>query len=374
MNIAGFTLYRLTLPISGKAYTMSSGTLSEVETILLKITLDNGHEGWGETCPLGTTYAPAHARGAEAALREVLPRLIGTPATPRAAQARMDAQLAGHSYAKAAVDIALHDALARSLNVPVSTLLGGALTDRVPAYYAIGIETPENAARIGQEKLSQGFKRIQLKVGGRDPEEDIAAIRQLSDVFRQFSDVLRGTGTRLAIDANRGWTTRDAIRVSRACRDLPLVIEQPCKTMAEHRSLRPQLCHPLYLDESIVDLDNALEAAGGLADGFGLKLTRLGGLGPSAAFRDICAARNLPHTADDSWGGDIIATACTHLASTIRPDLLEGVWIAGDHIAPVPGYPTDISIVDGFIRLPQGPGLGVAPDETALGEPVEVYS
>ena len=174
MKNAGVSLFRLSLPIAGKPYSMSSGLLREVETVLLKLTLDNGVVGWGETCPLGTTYAEAHAGGAVAALQVMLPGLIGVEATPRTVAARMDAVLAGHAYAKAAVDIAVYDALGRTLGVPVSTLLGGALVDRVPAYHAIGIETPEEAARIGRKKLGQGFKRLQLKAGGLDVEEDIA--------------------------------------------------------------------------------------------------------------------------------------------------------------------------------------------------------
>ena len=66
----------------------------------------------------------------------------------------------------------------------------------------------------------------------------------------------------------------------------------------------------------------------GLVDGFGMKVTRIGGLHPMAAFRDICAACALPHTCDDHWGGDIIAAACTHIAATVDPRRLEGVWLA----------------------------------------------
>ncbi len=367
MKIAGFELYRVPLPIVGKPYSMSSGTLNSVETVLLRLTLEGGQIGWGETCPLGTTYAPAHASGAVAALCEILPGLIGTQAAPRPVHARMDALLAGHAYAKAAVDIAVHDAVARQFGVPVSTMLGGALRTELPAYYAIGIETPEDTARIGREKVAQGFRRLQLKVGGRAPHADIAAVRALWDV-------VKADHVRLAIDANRGWSVRDAIEISQACRDIPMVIEQPCKTLAEHRQLKLQLSHPLFLDESIRDLDTTLEMVGtGLADGFGMKVTRLGGLAPSTAFRDICAVRNLPHTCNDSWGGDIIAAACLHLGATVGPDLLEGVWIAADYIADTGPYGATIRAENGRLSVPDGPGLGVAPNAEALGPAVEVF-
>ncbi|MFF0145767.1 enolase C-terminal domain-like protein [Amycolatopsis sulphurea] len=86
---------------------------------------------------------------------------------------------------------------------------------------------------------------------------------------------------------------------------------------------------PIYLDESGVSLNTVITAAGtGLVDGFGMKVTRIGGLMRMRAFRDLCDARNLPHTSDDAYGGDVIAAACVHLGVTIRPDLNEGAWIA----------------------------------------------
>ena len=161
MKIEGFSLYRLSLPIAGKPYSMSSGILREVETVLLKLTLDNGVVGWGETCPLGTTYAEAHAGGAVAALQVILPGLIGVEATPRAVALHMDAKLEGHNYSKAAVDIAVHDALGRTLGVPVSTLLGGALVDRVPAYHAIGIEAPGLGVAPDEDALGAPLEVIE---------------------------------------------------------------------------------------------------------------------------------------------------------------------------------------------------------------------
>lgn len=97
-----------------------------------------------------------------------------------------------------------------------------------------------------------------------------------------------------------------------------------------------------------------------------MKVTRIGGLHPMRAFRDICAARNLPHTCDDAWGGDIIAAACTHIAATVDPVRMEGAWIAAPYIAK--GYDAEngICITGGHIDVPQGPGLGITPDEGAF--------
>ncbi|GAA2032054.1 hypothetical protein GCM10009720_10410 [Yaniella flava] len=126
--------------------------------------------------------------------------------------------------------------------------------------------------------------------------------------------------------------------------------------------------------ESTENLSTALDAVGQeLCDGFGMKITRIGGIRPMTQVRDMCQIRSRPHTCDDSWGGNIIAAACTHVSATVHPKLNEGTWIAAPYLDDVhydPANPVDV--VDGYIQLPDGPGLGVVVDESVLGEPIAV--
>jgi L-alanine-DL-glutamate epimerase-like enolase superfamily enzyme len=81
----------------------------------------------------------------------------------------------------------------------------------------------------------------------------------------------------------------------------------------------------------------------------------------------------MPHTCDDSWGDDIIAAACVHLGATVRPRLLEGVWIAQPHMDIHYDSDNPIRIEGGRIQVPTGPGLGVVPDEGVFGKPVASF-
>ncbi len=168
----------------------------------MKLVADNGLVGWGETCPVGPTYAESHALGARAALREMAPGLVGTDLLGmRALHRKMDSLLNGHSYAKASIDIAAHDLLGKYTGLSVSALLGGAMTKRVPSYYATGVGLPDDIARLAKEKAAEGYPRLQIKVGGRPVEIDI-------EVIRKVWEVLAGQ-VRLAVDGNRdpdpGW-------------------------------------------------------------------------------------------------------------------------------------------------------------------------
>jgi L-alanine-DL-glutamate epimerase-like enolase superfamily enzyme len=248
----------------------------------------------------------------------------------------------------------------------VAAILGGAVTNNIPSYYATGVGLPDEISRIATEKMNEGYPRLQIKLGGRAVEIDIEVIRKTWEAI--------GNNMRLAVDANRGWTRRDAIRVSRECRDIPFILEQPCNTAQGLYELRSQVSHPIYMDESSTGLDVVTRAIGtGMIDGFGMKVTRIGGLQPMSSFRDVCEANTIPHTCDDSWGGDIIAAACVHIGATVVPRLLEGVWIAQPYIEGHYDSKNGVEILDGHIALPKGAGLGITPDPEIFGAPIASY-
>ncbi|TIT73224.1 MAG: mandelate racemase, partial [Mesorhizobium sp.] len=320
MRIESIKVYQVLLPVKGGAYRMASDTVQDLDSTLVEVTTEDGLSGWGETCPVGPVYQPQHALGARAAIAEMAHGLVGEDTTSmRRLAKRMEERLNGHNYAKAALDIAFLDLAGQRLGVPVSTLLGGALTDRVPSYYSTVVGAPDETARIAIDKVKAGYRRLQVKIGGRDLEQDVATVHKVWEAV--------GFKARMAVDANRGLTTAAALHIDRLCQAIPFVFEQPCNTMEEVASLKGRVTHPVYLDENTEDLNAVLRAvSSGIADGFGLKVTRLGGLTKMVTVRDLCAIRSLPHSCDDAWGGDIIAAACVHLAATVEPRRFEGAW------------------------------------------------
>ncbi|MDX8534737.1 mandelate racemase/muconate lactonizing enzyme family protein [Mesorhizobium sp. VK25A] len=367
MRIDRINVYSAQLPVKGGVYRMASADVEALDSTLVEIATDDGFVGWGETCPIGPVYQPHHALGARAAIAEIAPGLIGSEiASIRLLSRQMDERLNGHGYAKAAFDMAFLDLLGQKLGVSVSTLLGGALTDRVPAYYSLIVGAPDETARIAADKVKAGYPRLQVKIGGRDLEEDVAVIHKVWEAV--------GYGARIAVDGNRGLTVAAAIHLDRLCQAIPFVLEQPCNTMDEIATLKGRVTHPVYLDESTEDQNAVLRAISmGIADGFGFKVTRLGGLTKMTTVRDLCAIRSLPHSCDDAWGGDIIAAACVHLAATVEPRRMEGAWIAQEYIKGHFDQKHPVVIKQGHIAVPQRPGLGVKPEPGMFGKPVAIY-
>jgi 4-hydroxyproline betaine 2-epimerase len=362
LKISHITLWKYPLGLS-EPYSYSGARLTNIPTLIARVETDDGFVGWGESCPLGPTYQPAHALGGVAAVRVFAPTLIGTDALPRILSQRMDLALEGHAYAKALIDIAAWDILGKRAGLPLHQLLGGALMDKVPSYYAIAPSEPSEARATAKKYVDQGFRAFQLKIGSGDLDQDAASIRAVWEILP--------SGVSLAADANRALLAEEAIHLSKMVGDIPIAFEQPCNSVEEMRSLKGRLKHPLYWDESTTSPTTVIDALGqGYCDGLGMKITRVGGISAILAVRDMAIAKGVKLSVDDSWGGDIIAAACTHVGATVPPRLFRGTWLAKPYLTGNYGADADINILNGFIDLPTKPGLGIEPDVSIFGDPV----
>ena len=357
MKISKIVIYQHDLPVKNGPYKMANANVNCLDTTIVQLTSDCGLVGWGETCPVGPTYAPSHALGARAALIEMGPGLIGQDLLqPIKLNRAMNGLINGHNYAKAAVDIAAYDLLGKKTGRRIAEILGGGVKTYVPSYYATSVGPPDEIVRLAKEKQLEGYLRFQIKIGGQAVESDIEVVKKV------WASV--GTGMRFVVDGNRGLTTKDALRLSHECQDIPFVFEQPCNSLEEITSIRQQLHHPVFIDESAIDISTVIRCISlGIADGFGMKVSRIGGLQQMSLFSGICEAKNLPHTCDDAWGGDIINAACIHVGATINPKLFEGSWLAQPYIEGHYDSINGIEIKEGHIKLPSGFGLGIVPDE-----------
>lgn len=368
MKITEIRLHRHAITVAGGEYQMAISSVTALDATVVELVTDEGISGFGETTPLGPTYQEQHAGGARAAIAEIAPAVIGAdPRRTGVLAHRIDGALNGHRYAKAAIDVAAWDLTARAYGERLCDVLGGARRDRVPSYYGVMPDDPASTAAAATAREAEGYRRIQVKAGGRPLATDIETVHAVADALSPT--------TRLLVDPNRGWTMRDTLEFSIACRDLPLVIEQPCRTYDEHRRIADKLHHPLFLDESTTDIPTITRAISeGVAQGFGMKLTRVGGLTPLRLVRDLCAEHSVPLTIDDTWGGDLTAAATVHLGATVPDHVYEGTWISHPYQEPAYRCRTPpVRPEGGTIAVPAGPGLGVIPDVDAWDPPVAVY-
>ncbi|WP_018600009.1 mandelate racemase/muconate lactonizing enzyme family protein [Mycobacterium sp. 155] len=363
MKVVGADVFDYRLNYAHGEYVMSGGraALFQVGT-LVRLRTDEGLEGWGEITPLGSTYLPTSSDLVRAGLAEILPALIGLdPTNISAANRAMDAAVLGQGYAKSAIDIACWDLLGKSAGLPISALLGGVLQEDFPIYEAVPLGSPQSMADFITARRAAGINRFQLKVGNR-PDDDVARTRACAEA---------GEGKTVIIaDSNGGWNILDAQLAIRGMEDLPVYVEQPCRTTQDSIIAHRNSSVPLVLDESITNATELFEAktvAGAMS--VNIKISRVGGLTKAARMRDLMQDLNMMVSVEDMWGGDVITAAVSHIAASTRPESLLNIsffndWTDG-HVA---GYAPRSS--NGRGSAPSGPGLGIVVDTDKLGTPI----
>lgn len=343
-------------------YVMSGGreATHEIGT-LVRITTESGAEGWGEVTPLGTTYLPAYADGIRTALRTLAEAIVGEDASNLGMiNARLDAALMGHGYAKSALDMACWDVFGRSVARPLVDLIGGRLQADFPLYEAVPLDTPERMAEFVRMRTDAGITRFQLKVGNR-PEDDI---RRTEATRAAAPDT-----TTIVADSNGGWNLYEARKAIRGIEDLDVLLEQPCRETEECLLAHAGSTLPLVLDESMLTVQDILAARNGGASAVNIKISRVGGLSKAVQLRDLLQSLELGVSLEDTWGGDVVSAAVSHLAASTSPEHLMNVsffndWTNG-HVA---GHRPRSK--DGRGSAPMEPGLGIEVDAGALGAPL----
>lgn len=352
MKIVAVECYGYDLTYAHGEYVMSGNraAVSEVGT-LVRLRTDEGLDGWGEITPLGNRYLPTNWAQVRAALRTIAPAIVGTDPTSIAQVRRaMDAELLGGGYAKSAVDVACWDILGKAAGLPISQLLGGVLQEDFPLYEAVPLRSSEEMAEFVVARQEAGIHRFQLKVGN-DPHEDAARTRAVVEVAEPTSVIVA--------DANGGWNLRGAQVALREMAGLPIFIEQPCRSTEDSVFAMRHSDLPLVLDESILDLADVFGAKNNAgAVSINIKISRVGGITEAARMRDLMQDLDMMVSVEDTWGGDIVTAAVSHLAASTRPENFQNAsamndWTDG-HVA---GYQPRST--HGRGSAPTGPGLGI---------------
>ncbi len=213
---------------------------------------------------------------------------------------------------------------------------------------------------------ARGYWVHSVKVGG-DVDCDIERIRDV--------EATRPKGERILYDVNRAWTRQQALRVMKATEDLGVMFEQPCETLDDIAAIRPLHTAPVSVDESLVTLQDAARIGrDGLAEVFGIKLNRVGGLTKAARLRDVALAHGIDMFVMATGGSVLADTEALHLAATIPDHNMLGVWACQDMLTCDVASGRGPRNIDGHLHLPEEPGLGVHPDEDALDKPVASYA
>lgn len=374
MRIATIETFQLSSPLE-RPFGWSQGWIGHRSVGLVKVTTDDGVVGWGEGCG-----------GAAAAVveNEFAPMLIGQDPTNRVGlwqkmffmqyNANVAVGMAGSAIS--AVDTALWDITGKAFGQPVYQLLGGRVRDKV-AVYATGLYYTEGEfpTRLLEEAfgyVEAGFKGVKTKVGGLPMDEDVRRVAALREAI--------GPDIKLMVDANQAYNAASAIRIGNRLADLDILwFEEPVNAQDIEGYLQVKSALPMAIAGG-ENMRTRYEFAPFLSRrAYDIAQPDVINVGGITEMRNVAMTANTngvqvnPHV----WGSPVMIAASLHVASTIPPCPPSGdpePYVQ----EPVMEFDRTPSLIreglmaepfdqtDGFLRVPDGPGLGVEIDEEAV--------
>ncbi|HEV8439420.1 MAG TPA: mandelate racemase/muconate lactonizing enzyme family protein [Methylomirabilota bacterium] len=355
MKITAVHAIALAIPLS-PMNPPSSWTGGTRKQVVVRVLTDEGLSGTGEAFAYGAPLAVC------AVIEESLaPLLVGED--PLRIEALVDRMHRGTMiygrrglgmFAISGVEIALWDLLGRALNAPVATLLGGAVRPRLPAYGSLlRYDSPADVARACADFAAGGFRMLKLH------QTDVPSVRAAREAV--------GPDVELMLDTNCPWSPAEAIRMTRALEPFRLFwLEEPVWPPEDYTGLAEVAAAtetPIALGENESTLYGFREIVARRAgDILQPSVTKVGGISEFKKIVALAQAANVPIAPHSFYFGPGLA-ATLHVAASFGGHL-PVEFPTGQLETPFLTRP--IEARDGWVEVPQGPGLGVEINEEAL--------
>jgi muconate cycloisomerase len=361
MKVDALDIHLIATPMKTKRSHGVGDTAPAVKRVIIELKAD-GLVGLGEAAPweVFSGTAEAAASAIDVYLR---PHLIGAdPRRAPAVMAQCNAALVGHPEAKAAVEMALLDLAGKAAGVPVSSLLGGRCRDTIPLSFSLANPDLDADLELARAMIKSGHRIFKVKTGFADHKIDLARLGAFREELPSRID--------LRVDYNQGLAPWEALPKLRDIEMFkPTFIEQPVPRDARDAmaAIAAALDTPVMADESVFDPPEMLDAARRrICDLVSIKLMKAGGIARARAVAEIAAAAGIAGYGGTLWeGGIALAAGCHFIAAA------PNVSLGCEFYAPRYAFEYDVvaeplAIATGTVRVPDGPGLGIALDRAAL--------
>ena len=340
-----------------KPLRFASGEVHTAQHVLVRVHTDDGVTGTADAVPRPFTYGETQP-GVVAVIDGIFaPLVTGRTLRERERIAADLGRTVGNPTAKSAIDMAVWDALGRTLDLPVTDLLGG-YTDRMRVSHMLGFDDP--AAMVTEAERMRdtyGITTFKVKVGRRPVTLDTAVVRALREGL--------GDDVELYVDGNRGWTASESARAMAEMSDLGLSFAEelcPADDVLGRRWLVQQCDVPFIADESAVTpADVTREILGGSATAVSIKVARTG-FTYSQRVHHLAEGLGIEVVMGNQIDGQLgsmstVAFGSAYRLTSQRAGELSNFLDMSDDLLTEP-----LEIRDGVLTVRPGPGLGVAVD------------
>ena len=341
-----------TLPLV-KPFKTALRTAIEIENIVVSVKLEDGTEGFGAAAPTIAITGDSTA-GMMMIIKEVIkPQLIGRDIENINSLSKViQSSCVGNTSAKAAVEIALYDAVSKRWNLPLYQYLGGK-ANILKNDMTVSVDEPDIMAKSALTSINSGFSTIKIKLG-KDWARDVERVCRIREAV--------GEEVVIRIDANQGWTTKQAIAIIREFEHKRLnvdLVEQPVQAhdFKGLKEVKESVQVPIMADESMFSpLDAMRLLHENAVDLLNIKLMKTGGIRRALQIADLAEAAGVECMIGSMMESSISVAAAAHLATAhpniTRIDLDAPVWIKDEPFEGI-HYKKDEIILGDL------PGLGV---------------
>ena len=353
MKIQQIQIGKVSIPLK-KPFKTALRQVNSAEDIIVKVIADSGETGFGNAPPTAVITGDSQD-SIIAAIRDTLgPKIIGMDVENlEEILSTLDAGMLHNHSAKAALDIAVHDLFGKRFGMPLYKYFGG-YCNRMETDLTISLNGPEEMVRDAKEAVSEGYAAIKIKVGN-EPALDIKRVQAIRAAV--------GPAVKIRLDANQGWSAKEAVRTIRKFEEDGLdieLVEQPVKAH-DFEGLK-------YVTERVETDIMADESAFGpfevfrllsmrACDMINIKLMKAGGLHNAVKIANFAETVGVQCMMGCMLESKVGITAAASLAAgkkiVTRADLDAAVLLAED---PVVG---GVSFQQNQLLISEEPGLGI---------------
>ncbi|SDY75560.1 dipeptide epimerase [Tindallia californiensis] len=337
-----------------KPFKTALRTANVLSNVVVMIETDTGNQGYGEAPPTGVITGDTQGSIIGAIREHIKKSLIDRDiADIENNMVLLNHSILGNTSAKAALDMALYDLYAQVYQAPLYQILGGCRSELITDK-TISVNEPEEMVKDSLETVQEGYRTLKVKVG-KNIKLDLNRLDKIRKTV--------GDNIKLRLDANQGWSVKEAIAAIKKMEERGFnieFVEQPVKAgdIEGLKKVTDSVTTPIMADESVFSPEEALHLLQNRAtDMINIKLMKAGGIHNALKICAIAETSGVECMVGCMLESKIAVTAAAHLAAAkkvvTKVDLDSPLLCAEDPISGGIIYEKD------KIILPEAIGLGL---------------
>ncbi|KJV29084.1 dipeptide epimerase [Luteibacter yeojuensis] len=354
MKITDIRFGMLRVPLK-TAFKTALRTVESVEDIVVMVHTDDGHVGYGEAPATAVITGDTHGSIVDAIRHYIAPRLIGEDIADLNRLTRLiQGAMERNTSAKAAVEIAVHDLWGQLYGAPLYKLLGGG-DPVITTDITISVDYIDKMVADSVSAVERGFESLKIKVG-KDIGVDIERVRAIHAAVENRA--------LLRLDANQGWTAKEAVYALHALEDAGVrleLVEQPVKArdLEGMRYVTERVHTPVMADESVFGPLEVMELIRmRAADIINIKLMKTGGISNAIKIADIAGLHGIECMIGCMLETSISVAAAVHVA-VAKADVITKVDLDGPSLCAYDPVDGGVAFNESEISITDAPGLGI---------------